>query len=107
MSSTGYGFGKAEALSALVQSAFIAGSGVFVVYEGVSRFISPRPVGDTGVGILVMAASTVITLGLIAFQKYVVKKTASLAVAAGQCPLSGRHCHQPVDHDQPDRGQTV
>ena len=77
-----YGFGKAEALSALVQSAFIAGSGVFVVYEGVSRFISPRPVGDTGVGILVMAASTVITLGLIAFQKYVVKKTASLAVAA-------------------------
>ena len=54
---------------------------MFVVYEGVSRFISPRPVGDTGVGILVMAASTVITLGLIAFQKYVVKKTASLAVA--------------------------
>ena len=101
-----YGFGKAEALSALVQSAFIAGSGVFVVYEGVSRFISPRPVGDTGVGILVMAASTVITLGLIAFQKYVVKKTASLAVAADSAHYLV-DIATPVDHDQPDRGQTV
>ncbi len=77
-----YGFGKAEALSALVQSAFIAGSGVFVIYEGVSRFISPRPVGDTGVGIAVMVASMAITFALIVFQKYVVRKTASLAVAA-------------------------
>ncbi len=77
-----YGFGKAEALSALVQSAFIAGSGVFMVYEGANRFIAPRPIGDTAVGIAVMAASTAITFVLIAFQKYVVKKTASLAVAA-------------------------
>lgn len=77
-----YGFGKAEALSALVQSAFIAGSGVFVIYEGVSRFISPRPVGDTGVGIAVMVISMAITFALIVFQKYVVRKTASLAVAA-------------------------
>lgn len=77
-----YGFGKAEALSALVQSAFIAGSGVFVIYEGVSRFVLPRPVGDTGVGIAVMAASMAITFALIVFQKYVVRKTASLAVAA-------------------------
>lgn len=77
-----YGYGKAEALSALIQSAFIAGSGVFVVYEGISRFISPRPVDGAGVGMAVMIACTLITLGLIAFQKYVVKKTSSLAVSA-------------------------
>ena len=28
-----YGYGKAEALSALIQSAFIAGSGIFVMYD--------------------------------------------------------------------------
>ena len=77
-----YGYGKAEALSALIQSAFIAGSGVFVVYEGISRFISPRPVDGAGVGMVVMIVCTLITIALIGFQKYVVKKTASLAVSA-------------------------
>ncbi len=77
-----YGYGKAEALSALVQAAFIAGSGVFVVYEGINRFISPRPIEETGAGIVVMLICTMVTLGLISFQKYVVKKTSSLAVEA-------------------------
>lgn len=36
-----YGHGKAEAISALIQSAFVAGSGIFVMYDGISRFITP------------------------------------------------------------------
>ena len=77
-----YGYGKAEALSALVQAAFIAGSGFFVVYEGINRFIKPQKVEDTAAGIVVMLLCLLITIGLIVFQKIVVKKTDSLAVAA-------------------------
>ncbi|MBP3545813.1 MAG: cation diffusion facilitator family transporter [Alphaproteobacteria bacterium] len=77
-----YGYGKAEALSALVQSAFVAGSGIFVIYEGIDRIFNPRPLNDTFFGILVMVISFIATLLLIIFQKYVVKKTSSIAVQA-------------------------
>lgn len=77
-----YGYGKAEALSALVQSAFVAGSGVFVIYEGFYRVFHPHALTDTGFGIVVMAVSLLATLALIVFQRYVVKKTKSMAVSA-------------------------
>lgn len=77
-----YGFGKAEAISALVQAAFIAGSGVFVLYDGICRLFSPAPIEKTGAGLVVMVISLLATLFLIAFQKYVAKKTGSLAIEA-------------------------
>lgn len=77
-----YGYGKAEALSALVQSAFVAGSGVFVIYEGIYRLFHPHILTDTGLGIAVMIVSLVATLALIVFQRYVVRKTNSMAVSA-------------------------
>ena len=77
-----YGFGKAEALSALVQSAFIAGSGLFVIYEGVNRFINPTLLVEMSVGIGVMVFSLILTVIVVAFQQYVAKKTKSLAVDA-------------------------
>ena len=63
-----YGYGKAESISALVQAAFIAGSGIFVMYDGVNRLIYPRPIEQTTIGILIMVIALVSTLGLIAFQ---------------------------------------
>jgi cation diffusion facilitator family transporter len=77
-----YGYGKAEALSALTQAAFIAGSGLFVMYDGFSRFITPRPIADTGLGLVVMIISIIATLILISFQRYVAKKTNSQAILA-------------------------
>ena len=77
-----YGYGKAEALSALTQAAFIAGSGLFVMYDGFSRFITPRPVADTGWGLAVMIISIITTLILISFQRYVARKTHSQAILA-------------------------
>lgn len=77
-----YGYGKAEAISALVQSAFVAGSGVFVMYDGINRFLNPRPLLQAGTGILIMAISLVLTLILIAFQKYVAHRTHSQAISA-------------------------
>lgn len=77
-----YGHGKAEALSALIQSAFIMGSGLFVMYDGISRFINPAPLAQTSLGIAVMVASLALTLVLIFFQRYVAERTRSQAIRA-------------------------
>lgn len=77
-----YGHGKAEAISALIQSAFVAGSGIFVMYDGISRLISPVTIKQTGIGIIIMVISLISTLILIAFQKYVTRQTNSQAISA-------------------------
>lgn len=77
-----YGYGRAESISALVQSAFVAGSGLFVMYDGINRLINPAPLHKTDFGIMVMFISLVATIALICFQRYVAKKTGSPAIHA-------------------------
>ena len=77
-----YGYGKAESVSALIQAAFIAGSGGFILYDGISRFINPSPVTQTQIGLWIMAISIVLTIALISFQSVVVKITKSQAIEA-------------------------
>jgi ferrous-iron efflux pump FieF len=77
-----YGYGKAEPLSALFQAAFIAGSGCFILFDGVGRFFNPRPIEQTTIGIAIMVFSVIVTLFLIAYQRYVFKKTQSQAILA-------------------------
>ncbi len=77
-----YGFGKAESISALLQSAFIAGSGMFVLYDGIARFFNPVALKQTTAGIAVMLVSLFATIFLIMFQRYVAKKTNSIAIRA-------------------------
>ena len=84
-----YGHGKAEALAALAQAAFIAGSAGFLTIEAVRRLFSPEPVGESAVGIIVMVGSILLTAGLVAFQRYVVKVTGSVAIAADRLHYSG------------------
>lgn len=71
-----YGHGKVEAVSALIQSAFVAGSGIFVMYDGFSRMLKPVTIEQTGAGILIMSVSLIATLALIVFQKYVAQRPA-------------------------------
>ena len=77
-----YGYGKAESLSAFLQAAFIIGSGIFVLYDGIRRFIKPENVTETTLGLAVMIFSMFATLAVITFQKYVARKTKSLALEA-------------------------
>ncbi len=77
-----FGHGKLEPLAALGQAAFIAGSAVFLVIAAGQRFVGPRPIQHTEVGILVMVFSIVLTLGLVAYQRSVVRRTGSLAIRA-------------------------
>ena len=77
-----YGYGKAEAISALIQSAFIAGSGIFIMYDGVNRIFYPRVITQTSIGILIMVIALISTLCLVYYQRYVTKLTASQAISA-------------------------
>ncbi|MBQ7304111.1 MAG: cation diffusion facilitator family transporter [Alphaproteobacteria bacterium] len=77
-----YGYGRAESLSALVQSAFVAGSGLFVLYDGFNRIFNPLEIHQTTFGLIIMLISLVATIVLISFQKYVSKLTGSVAISA-------------------------
>ncbi|MCK5274720.1 MAG: cation diffusion facilitator family transporter [Alphaproteobacteria bacterium] len=84
-----FGHGKAEALAAMAQSAFITGSSVLLLFQAGERFIHPRPLAAPGTGIWVMAVSIVLTVGLVAFQMWVVRRTKSVAVAADSLHYKG------------------
>jgi cation diffusion facilitator family transporter len=77
-----FGHGKAESLSALLQSVFLAGAAVALIGEAVQRFLVPHPLAGIETGIAVIAVSLAATTGLVAFQTYVVKRTGSHAIAA-------------------------
>jgi ferrous-iron efflux pump FieF len=79
-----FGHGKAEPLAALGQSAFLVGSAVLLMFEAVRRLVSPAPIEDPTAGIAVMAFSIVVTLGLVAYQRHVVRHTGSLAIGADE-----------------------
>ncbi|GKX55638.1 cation-efflux pump FieF [Leminorella grimontii] len=77
-----FGHGKAESLAALAQSMFISGSAIFLFLTGFQHLLNPQPLKAAGVGILVTVASLFCTMCLVLFQRWVVKKTQSLAIKA-------------------------
>lgn len=77
-----FGHGKAESLAGLAEAAFVGGSGVFVLAQAIDRLIHPRAIANTEIGFVVMALGIVLSLALVVFQKYVVRKTGSLAIGA-------------------------
>lgn len=84
-----FGHGKAEALASLGQSAFVAGSGFLLFIEAIRRVFEPRPIGYEAVGIGVMAFSIAVTLGLVAYQRHVIRRTGSLAVRGDSLHYAG------------------
>ncbi len=77
-----FGHGKAEALAGLSQAAFICGSVVLLLIQAVKRFIYPTEVEQLSIGIAVMVFSIIVTICLLAIQKYVIRKTQSAAIEA-------------------------
>jgi len=75
-----FGHGKAEAIASLGQALFISGSAVYLLIEAGKRLVDPQPLPHGAVAIGVMIVAIVLTVGLVAFQRFVVRRTASLAV---------------------------
>jgi len=77
-----FGHGKAEPLAGLAQAAFIAGSAIFLIFHAIDRLRYAPPLEQIGVGIGVMVFAIVMTLILLAIQRYVIQKTNSTAIRA-------------------------
>jgi ferrous-iron efflux pump FieF len=77
-----FGHGKAESLAGLVQAAFVLGSALLLVFNGIDRVINPQEVVRTEVGIWVSIIAIVMTLLLVLVQKYVIARTRSVAISA-------------------------
>jgi ferrous-iron efflux pump FieF len=77
-----FGHGKAEPLAGLTQAAFIAGSAIFLIFHAIDRLRLAQPLEQVGVGVGVMVLAIVMTLVLLAIQRYVIRKTDSMAIRA-------------------------
>jgi ferrous-iron efflux pump FieF len=77
-----FGHGKAESLSALAQSTLVAGSALFVLLDAIGRMLDPAPLRAAGLGIAVMAFASLTTFALVLFQRHVIRRTGSQAIAA-------------------------
>lgn len=85
-----FGHGKAEALSALVQVMLVVIAAVLIGWRGVERLGSGEPTAHPEMGIGVSLLAMVATAGLLAYQRYVIKRTGSVAI-------HGDHVHYQGD----------
>ncbi|MCC6480372.1 MAG: cation diffusion facilitator family transporter [Sphingomonadaceae bacterium] len=85
-----FGHGKAEALSALVQVMLVTVSALFIGWRAIVRFGDGAPTAHPEMGIGVSLVAIAATLGLLAYQRHVIKKTGSVAI-------HGDHLHYQGD----------
>lgn len=79
-----FGHTSAEDLAALLQALVIAGSAITIIVAAVQRLLAPSaPVlQDETTGMVVLAVSVVLTLGLVLWQRFVARTTGNKVVAA-------------------------
>ena len=77
-----FGHGKAESLAGMGQTLLIGASGMLLLFEAVPRLRDPQPIEQADVGVVVMLISIALTLGLVTFQRYVVRRSGSVAIDA-------------------------
>jgi len=75
-----YGHGKAEALAALIQVILITVSAMGIIWRATDRLMSGQPTQGLELGIGVSIIAMVATFGLLAYQRYVIRKTGSVAI---------------------------
>ena len=75
-----YGHGKAEALAALIQVILITVSAMGIIWRATDRLMSGQPTQGLELGIGVSIIAMVATFALLGYQRYVIKKTGSVAI---------------------------
>ncbi len=76
-----FGHGKAEALAALVQVILISISALFIGFRSIQRLLAGAPTQEAELGIAVSLIAIVFTFALISYQRYVVRRTGSIAIS--------------------------
>lgn len=77
-----FGHGKAEALAALAQVAFIAVSATMILIRAVQALLSGEQAGEAEFGIGVSVIAMAVTFALLAYQRHVIARTRSVAIGA-------------------------
>ncbi len=77
-----FGHGNAEGIAGLAQALIVTASASFVGFEAIMRLLEPAPVLRPELGFAVMLTSLLLTISLVLFQSYVVRRTRSLAISA-------------------------
>ena len=75
-----WGHGKAEALAGFAQGVLITLFSCFLIFSIIHRLFYPEPLVPSFISILMVVFASFLTLILVAWQKYVVKKTGSLII---------------------------
>ena len=76
-----FGHGKAEALASLMQVILISISAIFIAFRALERLIGGAQTAHAELGIGVSLVAIALTFALIAYQRYVVGRTGSVAIA--------------------------
>ncbi|CDK99562.1 zinc transporter [Magnetospirillum gryphiswaldense MSR-1 v2] len=77
-----FGFGKVEPLAVLAEAVFLFGVAIMIIIEAIDRLRHPHPISHAELGAWAMAAVIVLTIGLLIYQRHVIRKTGSLVVQA-------------------------
>jgi ferrous-iron efflux pump FieF len=75
-----FGHGKAEALAALIQVILIIFSALGIAWRAFDRLGSGERTADIEIGVGVSIVAMAATFGLLAYQRYVIRRTASVAI---------------------------
>ncbi|WP_396587094.1 cation diffusion facilitator family transporter [Bermanella sp. R86510] len=84
-----YGHGKMESIAALAQSTFMMGSAMVLVLNSFDVMLDDNPVTNSTTGIVVSVIAIILTIVLVSYQKYTLRKNPSLVVEADSLHYQG------------------
>jgi ferrous-iron efflux pump FieF len=75
-----FGHNSIEDIVGLIQATFIATSAIFILYKAFDNIINPQIIENNIIGIWIMCISLILSLLIVIYQKYIIRKTSSVVV---------------------------
>ena len=77
-----FGHGKIENVSAAAEALLIFTAAIYIIYEAITRIITPEPLSSPGAGMIVMVVTALVDLGVSRYLLKVADETDSAAIRA-------------------------
>jgi cation diffusion facilitator family transporter len=79
-----FGHGKGEAVAAFTEATLLIGAALILAFQSIERLIYPAALAALDIGIWVTVGSLLAAVGLVAMETWVMRRTASTAIAANR-----------------------
>jgi ferrous-iron efflux pump FieF len=79
-----FGHGKGEAVAAFTEATLLIGAALILAFQSVERLITPATLTALDIGMWVIIGSLLAAVGLVAMETWVLRRTASTAIAANR-----------------------